>query len=512
MGIEVRIVDKAPKAGTTSRALGVHARTLEFYREAGLADRIVANGVKASAANLWVQGARAARVPLTSMGEGETEFPYVLMYPQDVHEAFLVEVLSQSGVAVERSTELIRFDQSEDRVWSVLRLPDGSEETVETLFLAGCDGASSRVRQGLSDRFPGGTYEHLFYVADVEASGPAADGEVHIDLAQSEFLGIFPLTRPGHVRVIGSVRDQLAKKGDALSFDDVRGDALKGMKLEVARENWFSTYHVHHRVAEHFRWNRAFLLGDAAHIHSPVGAQGMNTGIGDAVNLAWKFASVLSAGAAETLLDSYEVERMAFARRLVATTDRVFTLATNRSRLAALIRTKVLPVLLPRVLGIRSVGKALFRTFSQIGIHYHASPLSRGRAGRVRGGDRLPWIELNSGKDNFASVDGLGWCLHVYGEIPDGIAAACAELSLPLRCFSWDEGMRGPGLMQDACYLIRPDGYVALADPDGAPEALFAYFAKRRFGPLGAKEHGIILAARTGVRRQAAPAHSPHLL
>jgi 2-polyprenyl-6-methoxyphenol hydroxylase-like FAD-dependent oxidoreductase len=511
LGVEVRIVDKASEAGTTSRAIGVHARTLEFYRQAGLADAVIADGIKATGANLWVQGARAARVPLAAMGQGQTAFPYVLMYPQDVHERFLIGALGAAGVAVERSTELLRFEQSEDRVRSVLRLPDGSEETIEAPFLAGCDGASSRVRQSLTNRFPGGTYEHLFYVADVEATGPATDNEVHIDLAKAEFLGVFPLTRRGHVRVIGSVRDELARKRDTLRFDDVRGDALEGLRLEVTRENWFSTYHVHHRVAEKFRWNRVFLLGDAAHVHSPVGAQGMNTGIGDAVNLAWKLASVLNAGAAETLLDTYEIERITFARRLVATTDRVFTLATKRSRLAAYVRSRLLPVFLPRLFGIRKMGRLLFRTFSQIAINYRPSPLSAGRAGRVRGGARLPWMRMASGKDNYAGLDGLGWSLHVYGEPPDGIEAACRDLKLALHRSPWEDGMAAAGFVRDACYLVRPDGYVALAEPEGTPDALQAYFLKRRFDPLSAPAKSVILAARSATVRVPADARPLHL-
>jgi 2-polyprenyl-6-methoxyphenol hydroxylase-like FAD-dependent oxidoreductase len=511
LGVEVRIIDKAPRAGTTSRAIGVHARTLEFYRQAGLADQVVADGIKAAGVNLWVEGARVASVPLTAMGQGETEFPFVLMYPQDVHERLLVQILARAGVTVERSTELLRFDQTEDRVWSVLRLPDGTEETVETPFIAGCDGASSCVRQALTQRFPGGTYEHLFYVADVEATGPAVDRQVHIDLGRAEFLGIFPLVRPGHVRVIGSVRDPLAKRTEALTFADVRGDALQAMRLEITRENWFSTYRVHHRVAERFRWNRAFLLGDAAHIHSPVGAQGMNTGIGDALNLAWKLASVLNAGAAETLLESYEEERKAFARRLVATTDRVFTVATNRSWLARFARTKLLPKLLPRVLGVRTAGKALFRTMSQLGIRYRESPLSEGGAGRIRGGDRLPWVRLESGRDNYAVQDGLGWGLHVWGDVAPGVEAVASELKLPLHRFEWGAEAEAAGFMRDACYLVRPDGYVARADPEGAPDALRGYFLKRRFEPLSAEEAGVVLAARTGQPVGEAPAHSLQL-
>ncbi len=482
LGVRVRIIDKTDKPGTTSRALGVHARTLEFYRQLGIAEAVVASGIKAGGVNLWVKGAKAARLPLLEIGRGQTAFPFVLMYPQDEHEKLLIGKLAEQGVHVERSTELLRFVQHDDRVRAVLKRPDGAEEAFEGAFLAGCDGASSTVRQVLTVQFPGGTYSHIFYVADVEASGAPTDNELHIDLEEADFLGVFPLTRKGHVRVIGSVRDEDAGQRDRLTFDDVRGQALRNLKLEVSRENWFSTYHVHHRVAQKFREGRVFLLGDAAHVHSPVGAQGMNTGIGDAVNLSWKLAAVVTGTATEAILDSYESERMGFAKRLVATTDRAFSFVTNRSALAARMRTRVLPFILPRVFAIRWFGRFMFRTLSQIGIRYRGSALSAGSAGGVHGGDRLPWFNPPNGEDNHASLSGLAWNVHVYGEPPAGIEEACGELNLPLRVFAWRLEMKDAALAAGAVYLVRPDGYVALADARCTPRRLRRYFEERLIG------------------------------
>ena len=259
----------------------------------------------------------------------------------------------------------------------------------------------------------------------------------------------------------------------------MRSKAVDHLKLDIAEVNWFSTYHVHHRVAEHFRRGRAFLLGDAAHIHSPVGGQGMNTGIGDAVNLAWKLAAVLNEGAADGLLDTYEPERVGFARRLVATTDRVFTLVTERGPVARLVRTGLVPRLAPWLLRLPPLRRSLFRTVSQIGIHYRQSPLSVGAAGTVRGGDRLPWVETTPGPDNFAPLASLDWQVHVYGEPRPGLAEACDELRLPLHRFNWQPAMQQVGLRDAALYLIRPDGHVALADPQADPERLRHYFEER---------------------------------
>ena len=478
LGIPVRIIDKTAEPGTTSRALAVQVRTLEFYRQLGIADSLIGGGVTIAALNIWVKGAKAAQVPLQLIGEGLSPYPFVLVYPQDVHERFLIDQLNGLGVKVERSKELIRFDERGEGVRATLKLANGTEELCEADYLAGCDGAASSVREQLKIGFPGGTYEGLFYVADVEGAGPVTDGDLHADLEDADFALVFPLKGKGRLRLVGIVRDPPDGENEGLTFDDVRGRAIEHLKLNVSKVNWFSTYHVHHRVASCFRTGRAFLLGDAAHIHSPVGGQGMNTGIGDAVNLAWKVAAVLKGDTADSLLDSYELERIAFARRLVSTTDRVFTIVTKRGPIAQFVRTKVAPILAPLLFQLPPLRRFFFRTVSQIGINYRNSPLSAGAAGSVRGGDRLPWVETEPGKDNFAPLASLTWQIHVYGKPPHGIGETCAELRLPLHNFAWQPGMRRAGFSNGALYLIRPDGYVALADPQADPERLRHYLAR----------------------------------
>jgi 2-polyprenyl-6-methoxyphenol hydroxylase-like FAD-dependent oxidoreductase len=479
LGVAVRVIDKTAEPGTTSRALAVHARTLEFYRQIGIADALVAGGVELEGLNFWVKGTRAARVPIRRLGEGLSPYPFPLVFPQDAHERLLIEQLDALRVRVERRTELIHFEECDGGVSAALRRPDGSEASCEAVYLAGCDGASSSVRQQLDIGFAGSTYSGFFYVADVELAGPAAEGELHADLEDADFVLVFPLKGGNRVRLVGPVREPTGHDRREFLFEDVKGKAIDHLKLSIAEVNWFSTYHVHHRVADHFRKGRAFLLGDAAHIHSPVGGQGMNTGIGDAVNLAWKLAAVLTEGAADGLLDTYEPERIAFARRLVATTDRAFTLVTERGPVVRLVRTRLVPLLAPWLLWLPPLRRSLFRTLSQIGIHYRQSPLSAGAAGTIRGGDRLPWVETAPGQDNFAPLASLDWQVHVYGEPRQGLAEACADLRLPLHRFTWRPGMGRVGLRDAALYLIRPDGYVALADPRADPERLRHYFEER---------------------------------
>jgi 2-polyprenyl-6-methoxyphenol hydroxylase-like FAD-dependent oxidoreductase len=304
LGIHVRIIDKTAEPGTTSRALAVQARTLELYRLVGLADAVVEAGVKVPGANLWVGGSRVARVPLDRIGQDMSPFPYALTYAQDAHERLLVERLEAQGVFVERQTQLVRFEQRRENVRSVLKQADGSEDVCEAAYLAGCDGARSTVREGLGIDFPGGTYSGLFYVADVEATGVVGDGEIHVDFEEADFLAVFPIKGAGRLRLVGPVSWETDAQQRELTYEDIRERVVKNLKLTVNRVNWFSTYHVHHRVAARFHKGRVFLLGDAAHVHSPVGGQGMNTGIGDAVNLAWKIAAVLTGAAPDSLLDT----------------------------------------------------------------------------------------------------------------------------------------------------------------------------------------------------------------
>ncbi len=226
--------------------------------------------------------------------------------------------------------------------------------------------------------------------------------------------------------------------------------------------NWFSTYHVHHRVADKFRSGRVFLLGDAGHVHSPVGGQGMNTGLGDAMNLAWKLAAVIDDRAKADLLDTYEPERIAFARRLVATTDRVFKAASSDGAIAQWARTQVLPLLLPHAMATGFGKHLFFDALSQIGIEYRDSAWSEGRAGAVVAGDRLPWVApaREGDADNFAPLASIDWQVHVYGDPPPDVDAPCGAARIALHAFPLDDAAAKASLEQGAAYLVRPDGYV----------------------------------------------------
>jgi 2-polyprenyl-6-methoxyphenol hydroxylase-like FAD-dependent oxidoreductase len=474
LGVKVRIIDKTSAPGTTSRALGVHARTLEFYAQLGLAEEIVDRGLPFTTVNLWVQGRRAVQVPFAEHVGDLTPFPYILIFPQDEHEKLLIRHLEKEGVRIERQTELTDFSPFEGGVRARLRGPNGEEEIYECAYLAGCDGTHSAVRKKIGAGFPGGTYEHMFYVADVEAEGERINGELHVDIEPSDILLVFPLKGTSSARLIGTIkRSREEEEKGELRWEDINPAVLEGMKIKVNRVNWFSSYHVHHRVAKKFREDRVFLLGDAAHIHSPVGAQGLNTGLGDAMNLAWKLAGVIQGRHSSTMLDTYEPERRGFALTLVETTDRLFQAVTSRRFLARLFRMRLMPALIPRISRFESLRRFVFKRVSQIHIHYPHSALSGRSSHRLKGGARLPWAG-----ENFEVLKEMKWQVHVFGETSALVRDLCREWGVEIKTFKWRRELKAAGFEEEALYLVRPDGYLALADEEASHNILKSYFER----------------------------------
>lgn len=481
-GIRFRIIDRSSGPGETSRATAVHARTLELYRQIGIGDAVAKAGFEAAELNMWAGGKRRAHVELGGIGGELTPYPFVLIFPQDLHERLLVETLRESGIEVERQTELIDFTQDEGSVTARLRLPSGEIETCNALYLTGCDGARSTVRKQLGASFEGGTYDQLFYVADITTRNDPAYAGLHVSFDGPDFMLIMPYGEPGKLRLVGTVRPENVGKSEALTFDDVGQEGIRTLGLDLESVNWFSTYRVHHRVTERFSHGRAFLLGDAAHVHSPAGGQGMNTGIGDAINLAWKLAAVIKGTADQDLIESFEKERPVFARKLVDTTDRAFTFVTKQSSLAEFIRTHVAPVFMKTVYRIGPAREAFFSVLSQILISYPESPLSVGSAGKVDGGERLPFVRFDD-HDNYASLSAIRWQVHVYGAVSPELQRWCETHEVPLHTFVWRNEFAEAGMAENAIYLLRPDSYVGLADKSGDWRAVETYFAERKITP-----------------------------
>jgi 2-polyprenyl-6-methoxyphenol hydroxylase-like FAD-dependent oxidoreductase len=467
LGVRARIVDKSEGPGTASRAMTVQARTLEFYKFLGCAEDVIAKGIKIEQAHLRKGVNETGVLRFGQLGRGLSPYPFALSLPQDDHERFLVDQLAAAGVHVERQTELTELVENEGSVEVKLRNPEGSE-ALSCQYVVGCDGAHSSVRELLGVTFSGGTYSQLFYVADVAGEGlPSGAQDMNMCFGSTSFCVVFPIRSTGNFRLIGIVPPHLADS-PSLTFEDIRADVHKLVGFEVTTVNWFSTYHVHHRVAERFRQGRVFLAGDAGHIHSPAGGQGMNTGIGDAVNLTWKVAGVVKGELNPGVLDSYEQERIAFAKSLVQSTDRAFQMMVSQSMEALLIRRVFLPYFVPALLKLQPLRRAAFKVLSQTRISYRGSILSSGSTSSVQGGDRLPWVEE---LDNYAPLQSLKWQIHVYGD-----SAATPAVPLAVHHFSWTDGARRAGLLPNAAYLIRPDGHIGCCARSEDWDSLEAYW------------------------------------
>ena len=459
LGVGVRIIDRASGPGETSRAFAVQARTLELYDQIGLAETLLRRGRPLSAVSVHDDGQLLARIPFGEFGKALSPFPYILILLQDVHEKLLLAPLAAAGVQVERDTELVSFEDDGGRIRARLLRGRDQEDICEATFLCGCDGVHSILRELIGAEFEGGDYDGEFYVADVEATGAMVDGDVHYALMGPELCRVFPLNGASRVRLIGKLPKRAFSQGYPITFEHIADDVAAATGLKIFMVEWFSTYRVYRRVASRFRKGRVFLLGDASHAHSPAGSQGLNTGIGDAANLAWKISAVLRDGADVSLLDTYEAERRAVARTVVATTDLAFGLQIDPSPFMQAIRRTVAR-LTPGMIGVSLVQDALFRVVSQLMVHYRKSPLSSRSRGPLHGGDRLPWIDADS-TDNFAALRALRWHVQVYGQAGDPLKRACAARGLPLHEFPWSMAVARPGFRQNAAYLVRPDGYLA---------------------------------------------------
>ena len=462
--VQCRVLSDAGGPGEESRAMVVQARTLEFYGQYGFAQEVLERGVVAETAHVREGSSAGSREVLSisfkEMGAGLSPYPFALAYSQDDHERFLIEKLKNAGCQVEWGAKLTGFREEENGVRATIEHNTGRVEEAESAYICGCDGARSCVRETLQLGFPGGTYEQLFYVADVKITH-GFSRDLYINLGEHILTLMFPVRSSGMQRLIGLVPPELSHR-ENLGFEDIRAQVEPLLDIKVTEVNWFSTYRVHHRVADKFRVGRAFLVGDAGHIHSPAGGQGMNTGIGDAVNLGWKIAHVLQQRADTSLLDTYEPERIGFARSLVSTTDRAFTGLVAEGAAGEFTRKIVAPLVFGVVTRFSLGRHAIFRTISQTRIHYPNSPLSQGVAGDVHGGDRLPWTGAQA-QDNFEPLRSLDWQVHVYGQADKDLEDACRELHLPLHVFSECDAAKATGLKPDALYLVRPDGYIALA-------------------------------------------------
>ena len=467
LGIDVVVLDGKSGPTRESRALGVQARTMELYDQLGMTDRVLARATPAPGVVPGYRSTPFGVVRLPDLGATLSPYPRVYVLEQSANEELLVENLERLGGAVRWNTRLL-----------ALELRDGTHPVraavaggaIRARYCIGTDGTSSLVRKLRGIPFEGETNPYTYYVLDGVGVGGVVPGFINMRMAALDFLLTFPMGTGGAARLLGIVRN--VRADESVEEMRVRRRLSEVFSVTYDTARWFSTYRVHHRVAARFRDGPFFLAGDAAHVHSPVGAQGMNTGMQDAHNLACKLGDVLSGRAADGYLDRYEAERRPVALRLVSTTDRVFGAVISEHPLARFARSRVVPVLGP--IAVRAVPRLpfagrLFSYVSQTRIHYwmsdDAEEAAHGRRGRIVG-RRLKWSGAN-----FQSLRSFAWQVHAYSPaLRSAAEGTAARLGVPARVFG------SPGfspLRRDRLYLVRPDGFVAA---EAAPQrALIAF-------------------------------------
>ena len=487
--ISFRIIDKKAHRTNYSGALIVQARSIEIFQQMGIAQTAVQSGVIANEIKLIFNGKKPFTIPVKDIGRGLSQFPYMLLLEQSKTEQLLTDFIKNFGYSIDRETELGQFNQDDHGVNSVLKRSDGQEESITTKYLIAADGARSMVRKQLQIPFIGKTFSTALYVSDCKAEGDLSPDQLCFSFSDQTTAGIFPLPG-GRWRIDGTISGRMESK-DPVTFDDIRNRFAEKtrMKVEISEPEWFSVFHVNERYASTFQQNRCFLVGDAAHIHSPVGAQGMNTGLQDSYNLAWKLAMVIQGKSKASLLETYPSERLVVAENVVRGTDRVFTLVTSRNFLAKLCRVHVLPffvqLMLPILVKQPSIRHFFFRRISEIGIQYCKSSLSQHSSlssfptYAPKPGERLPYINYQEdGKminiqDKVKSND-----LHLFifskhssFEAINRNAGRFAHL-LSFEIIQYSSGtddlFKQFGIVDSGCYLVRPDLYIAYrsAKPD----------------------------------------------
>ncbi|HEY3009551.1 MAG TPA: FAD-dependent monooxygenase [Micromonosporaceae bacterium] len=510
-GASVRIIDRALDRAHESRALAVQARTLEVLAGVGVSDELVRRGNTATRFVMHA-GRRAVELPLFDPGTRDTDYPFLLFVSQAVTEQVLAEHLAGRGVPVERGVELTQLAADGGAIVATVRRADGQDETVRARFVVGCDGVHSTVRREAGIAFRGGTYPQAFALADLDVDG-LPGGRAHAYLGDRGIMFFFPLEDPVGWRMIvmrppGGWPRPGGDTGDTTVADlQTLVDDATGGAVRLHEPVWLTDFKIHHRQVDTYRSGPVFVAGDAAHVHSPAGAQGMNTGIQDSWNLGWKLALVARGVADPALLDSYDAERAPVGRLVVRFTDRAFTIAASTNPVVGVLRRELVPRLAPLFGRLGPARARAFRTLAELDIAYRHSPaVQEGRPrppGGPRAGDRLPTAPVvRDGATVSLQRELAEPGLHVLlcGRSPgwrtDRLDRLADLLRVHLLSRTAEPGalhdpggaaLRALGVPADASahYLVRPDGYIGYRAAGTDLTGLIAYL-DRWFPALGA--------------------------
>ena len=482
-GIDFIIIDKSEGLTTHSKALGVHARTLEIYEQLGIAEEAVSQGTIARKVRMLAGAKVRGEADFSSMGLGLSAYPYMLVLEQSKNERLLHDYMQANGKEVLWHTELTNFSQTDINVTARVKTAS-NEFAIEAKYLVGCDGPKSLVRHGLGLGFEGSTFERIFYVADVRIDWPFPHDALHVCLARSSGIAFFPMSGENRYRIVGAFPEGFDKDEGETLYEEIE-QYIKhesDINLAISQVNWFSTYKVHTRHVEKFSSGRCFLAGDSAHVHTPAGGQGMNTGIQDAYNLAWKLAFLLQGKATVKILESYNQERLKNAKHLVQSTDRMFNLVSSSNWLIKLMRTMVMPRLAKYIINLKFVRNSFFPFISQIGISYRDSALSIHEGDKkfaVKAGDRMPYFLLN-GASIYDKLREPKFHLLIFTNdaqtAESGIESECANVLdyqvLPLS----SDVEKVFGMDKPFTLLLRPDNHIGFISQEVSLNLIKTYF------------------------------------
>ena len=532
-GVRCRVVDESDAPSRTSKALGIQPRTLEVFESMGIVERFLAEGTRTTGVNVHHGEERILRM---DTGNLKAPYPYVLALPQSETERLLTERLRELGGEVERSRELVGFGQEEDLVVAWIKdLGRGATEKIRAGWLVGCDGAHSQVRHTLGVPFEGSAYEEEFLLADVDLDWSRSHDEAHAWLHADGIFGVLPLPSGHQWRLISDVTPQDGEEPPTASvelFQRLMAERTGDTKTRISNPTWLSNFRISRRMVTGYRKGRVFLAGDAAHIHSPFGGQGMNTGLQDAYNLGWKLALVIEGRASDSLLDTYEEERLPVARDVLKDTHASTSLLISKNPALRFARDHVLI----RLLNLGFVQGMMLRENSQLKVNYRKSSLSKSyeapladttllrRSGEKPGiKDRLSFLTAPKSGDRapqgrclrypsreettlFREFEGTKFTLLLF-DGPSRTAEGYANLAQISQKVEelWAEDVKtyvviagddrpedldwdGPVLLDarrelhrtygagaEALYLIRPDGYIGFRSQPAREDLLLRY-------------------------------------
>lgn len=475
--LDVRIIDKSDHMARYSQALVVQARTLEQFQRYGLADKAISRGRKLHEAKFYSEGKQIVHFSLDRV---DSLYPYGLFIPQSETEKLLNECMESLGVKTERAVELIALTQSPE-LRATLRHPDGGTEEIAPRWIIGCDGAHSTVREKAGIAFEGGGVGLSFYLGDCEIDGPDAvrdELSIHVHHGDLVFMGRLSDRIVRMIVALHEQQDTVGKRELTIADFQSAVDRI-GVHVKIKSAEWMTPFRVHDRQAKHYRIGSVFLAGDASHIHSPVGGQGMNTGIQDAANLGWKLAAV-SRGASDTLLGSYEEERGEVGKALLRFTERGLKFATVSNPILERVRD----VLAPLVSMLPPVQHTAIGFVSETAIQYRGSSIVAdfGGDGHLRAGDRLPDLPLRNGGSQSSLLDGWTNSRHrVFGFNLDADDIETLRNSLhradvvPLSTANLNHDGQKIFGDDEKMFVLRPDGYLGFRSPMGFQVELMNY-------------------------------------